>query len=211
MMNHGARVMRRLRRAWLPAARAAAAVIAAAAVALLAAACSSSPSSTGSGGSSNPGSSADGSAGSSNAGGASSPSLLAFAQCMRSKGVPNFPDPQPSSNGKFPSAQQLGVSDSQYQAGENACQRLLPAGTNDQFPPAEVQQLLVGMRAFSQCMRSHGVANWPDPTVNSAGQPNFQLSAHGITRDEARSPQMMATENECSHLLPSALGGVPIG
>jgi hypothetical protein len=130
---------------------------------------------------------------------------------MRLKGVPNFPDPDPSSNGKFPGAQQLGVSDSQYQAAQNACQNLLPAGTNDQFPPTEVPQLLAGMRTFSQCMRSHGVTNWPDPTVNSAGQPNFQLSTHGITRDEARSQQMMAKENECSHLMPSALGGIPIG
>jgi hypothetical protein len=176
----------------------AAAIIAAAAVALLAAACSSSPSSTGSGGSPN-------------AGGASSPSLLAFAQCMRSKGVPNFPDPDPSSNGKFPSAQQLGVSDSQYQAAQNACQNLLPVGANDHFPPAEVPQLLVGMRSFSQCMRSHGVTNWPDPTVNSSGQPNFPLSTHGITRGEAHSQQMMATENACSHSMPSSIGGVPIG
>jgi hypothetical protein len=87
---------------------------------------------------------------------------------------------------------------------------LLPAGTDDQFPAAEVQQLLVGMRVFSQCMRSHGVANWPDPTVNSSGQPQFQVSADGITRGQAHSQQIMATENECSHLLPSALGGVPI-
>ena len=130
---------------------------------------------------------------------------------MRSKGVPSFPDPQASSGDKFPSARQLGVSDLQYQTAETSCQNLLPAGTDDQFPAAEVQQLLVGMRAFSQCMRSHGVTNWADPTVNSSGQPLFQLSAHGITRAQAHSQQMTATESECSHLLPSALGGVPIG
>ena len=143
-MNQGTRVMRRPRRAWSQAAT----MMAAAALALLAAACSS-PSSTSSGGSSNRG-------GSSNTGGSSSPSLLSFAQCMRSKGVPNFPDPQASGSDKFPSAEQLGVSDSQYQRAETDCQNLLPDGTNDQFPAAEVQQLLAGMRAFSQCMRSHG-------------------------------------------------------
>lgn len=196
-MNHSPRATRGPRRGRLPAARAAAAVIAAAVLALVVAACSS-PSSAGSGGSS-------GSAGS------PSPSLLAFARCMRSKGVPGFPDPQASGSGKFPGAQQLGVSDSQYQRAEAACQSLLPAGTNDQFPQAEVQQLLVGMRAFSQCMRSRGVTDWPDPSVNASGQPFFPLSAQGITRDQAHSQQMMSTENECTNVLPSALGGVPIG
>lgn len=197
-MNHGPRAMRGPRRGWPSAVPAAAAVIAAAAVALVVAACSSIPSSTGSGGSSS-------------TGGSSSSSLLAFAHCMRSKGVPSFPDPQASGSDKFPTAQQLGVSDSQYETAETACQNLLPAGANDQFPQAEVQQLLIGMRAFSRCMRTHGVTNWPDPSVNSSGQPDFQLSAHGITRDQAHSQQMMSTENECSNLLPSALGGVPIG
>jgi len=137
--------------------------------------------------------------------------MLAFAQCMRSHGVPNFPDPDASSNGKFPSAQQLGVSDSQYQAADNSCQSRLPAGANDSFPASEVQQLLVGMLTFSQCMRSHGVTAWPDPTVNSSGQPLFELSSHGISRAEAHSQRMATVENGCSHLLPSALGGVPIG
>ena len=50
--------------------------------------------------------------------------------------------PDPSGNGKFPTAQQLGVGSSQYQAAENACQSLLPSGTNDQYPAAEVPLLL---------------------------------------------------------------------
>jgi hypothetical protein len=162
-------------------------ITAAAALALLVAACSSSPSSVSSGGS-------------------SSPSLLSFAQCMRSNGLPNFPDP---SSNKFPSAQQLGVSDSQYQMAETACQRLLPAG-GGRFPAAEVQQLLAGMRAFSQCMRSHGVTNWPDPTTNSQGQPLFDISSAGLTRSERHSPQIETAMDTCQRLLPSVLGTPPL-
>ena len=103
-----------------PAARTAAAIIATA-LALLAAACSGSSSSTGPGGSSN-------------AGGSASSALLAFSQCMRSNRVPNFPDPQATGGTKFPDAQQLGVSSSQYQAAENNCQHLLPAGSTMSFP-----------------------------------------------------------------------------
>lgn len=75
----------------------------------------------------------------------------------------------------------------------------------------EVQQELSGMRRFSQCMRSHGAPNWPDPTVDSQGNPVFDLGSAGISHDEARSPQLVATMNECGHLLPSSLPGIPIG
>ena len=177
-------------------ARTAAVVITA--LALLTAACGGTASSRGDGGSTNAGESANS-------------TLLAFSQCMRSRGVRNFPDPTPGSGAKFPSAQQLGVSSPQYQAAENACQHLLPVGVNDHFPPAELPLLLTGMREFSQCMRSRGVPNWPDPSVNSAGQPLFDLSAQGITRGEAHSQPITTKEAECQHLLPSALGGTPIG
>jgi hypothetical protein len=182
------------------------AAVIAAALLLLAAACSSSPSHTAS-----CGSSAQGGASPSTGTSAASP-LLAFSQCMRARGVPDFPDPQPgASNAKYPGAQQLGVSSSVYQAAVGACQHLLPAGVDDLFPAAEVQQLLVGMRQFSQCMRAHGVPTWPDPSVDAEGRPYFDLSDHGFSRSEAHSPQLGAKEAECQHLLPSALGGLPEG
>ena len=130
---------------------------------------------------------------------------------MRSSGVPDYPDPP--SGGGIPkgSAQQFGVSDSRYQAAENNCQHLLPVSYSHQLPASEVPLLLSGMREFSQCMRSHGVPNWPDPTVDSEGRPGFELSSHGFTRSEAHSPQLGAKEAECQHVMPAALGGIPEG
>jgi hypothetical protein len=96
-MTDGARVMRRHLRAWR-APRTGAVVIATAALGLLAAACSGSPSSAGSGGST----AAGGSAG--------SPSAVAYSACMRSHGVPNFPDPSSSGQVPKPDPLQLGVS-----------------------------------------------------------------------------------------------------
>jgi hypothetical protein len=132
---------------------------------------------------------------------------------MRANGVPDYPDPQPgASRAKILSAQQLGVSSSQLSAAENACQHLLPVGDNDQFPPAEVPMLLIGMRDFSQCVRSHGEPNWPDPILDSAGRPVFDLGAHGITRGDYHSPRLQTMIAECQHLLPSAFGGgTPVG
>jgi len=128
---------------------------------------------------------------------------------MQSHHVPNFPDPQPAAtNAKFPGAQQLGVSSSVYQAAENSCERLLPAGIDDQFPAAEVPLLLRGMRSFSQCVRSHGVPNWPDPTTDSDGHIGFDLV--GIPGLDSDSPRVQAVLQECEHLLPSQLGGIPV-
>jgi hypothetical protein len=191
-MNHSTRVIGRPR----PAARTAPGLIATAVLALLAAACSSgSPSSTGS----SPGA----------GGSASSPSAVGYSRCMRSHGVPNFPDP--GSGGQVPKAdpQQLGVSTSQLQAAQRACQLLLPSiGGSFQeqaqqcyvagdCSPAIVQQVLTQLRKLAQCMRSHGVPNWPDPTTDSQGRAYFNLSAQGILR----SPQIDAKTHECEHVM----------
>jgi hypothetical protein len=163
-------------------------------VVVLAAACGGSPSSTGPGGSSNAGGSADS-------------QMLAFDQCMRSHGVPNFPDLPP--NGKIASAQQYGVSPSQLQAAEGDCRHLLPPGTYSSFTPAEAQLMLPAMTRFSQCMRSHGVPNWPDPTIGSQGKPGFNLVNINPPIDTS-SPQFASKLHECGHLMPRQLGGIPV-
>jgi hypothetical protein len=175
MMTDGTRVVRRPRRAGPPTAQTAAAIIATAVLVLLAAACSGSPSSAGLGGSSNAG------------GSTNSPSAVGYSHCMRSHGVLSYPDP--NSSGALPkvSAQRLGVSSSQLQAAQRACQPLYPntggslatslrqCEETGECPPAVVQQVMTQLRKFSQCMRSHGVPNWPDPTIDAQGKPSVVL------------------------------------
>jgi hypothetical protein len=199
MMTHSTRVMRRPRRAWPPTARTAAAIIATAALALLTAACGGSPSSTG---------------GAPNAGGATtSTSAVAYSHCMRSDGVPNFPDP--TSSGVLPKgdAQHFGVSGSQLQAAQHACQHLLPT-TGGSFqqqaqqcfltgdcPQALVQRLLTGQRKFARCMRSHGVPNFPDPTISSRGDPFFPASEAGLSHASTHSSGFRSKVRECQRLV----------
>jgi hypothetical protein len=198
------------RRAWSAAIRTAAAILTTAAMALLAAACSS-PSSAGAGSPTT----AD-SAGSSLAAGnsAASHSAVAYSQCMRSNGVPRYPDP--ASGGQLPKgdAQAFGVSDAQYQAAQRTCQHLLPTGGSfieqaqeciqaGDCPPALVQQMLTADRKFAHCMRSHGVPNWPDPTIGANGGPVFKVSAAGITHTQTHSPPMSNTIGECMRLDPA--------
>jgi hypothetical protein len=174
-------------------------IIVTAGLVLLAAACSSgSPSSAGSAGSP------------AAAGSASTPSAVAYSHCMRSRGVPNYPDP--GSNGVPPKAdaQQLGVSSSQLQTAQRDCQTLYPA-TGGSFqqqaqqcymagdcPPAIVQQVLTQLRKLARCMRSHGVPNWPDPVADSQGQVSFDVSAQGIPR---HSSQIDSQVQECGHVM----------
>jgi hypothetical protein len=118
------------------------------------------------------------------------------------------------------STQELGVSTSQLQAGQRACQRLLPStgGSLQQqaqqcvlagdCPQAVVQQMLTSGRRFAVCMRRHGVPNWPDPTVDSSGHPGFNLV--GIQGLNSDSPQVQAVLNQCQHLIPPQVGGIPV-
>jgi len=86
---------------------------------------------------------------------------LAFASCMRSHGVPKYPDPTPSGLVKE-SLQQLGVSSSRFQSASSDCNHLLPNGGSGPSP-AQVQQVRALALEFSECVRSHGVPNFPDP------------------------------------------------
>jgi hypothetical protein len=86
---------------------------------------------------------------------------LAFAGCMRSHGVPNYPDPTRSGLVKE-SLQQLGVSGSRFQAASSDCNHLLPSGGNGRSP-AQVQQVRAQSLQFAQCVRSHDLPNFPDP------------------------------------------------
>ena len=200
--------LRLVRRAWPAIARAEAAAIA---TAVLAAACSISSSSTGSAGSPNAG------------GSASAHSAVGYSHCIRSHGVPGYPDP--NGDGVLPktSAQRLGVSSSALQAAQSACQHLLPSNGGtlnaDSFrqcmltgdcPRAMVRQAMTEMLRFSRCMRAHGVPNWPDPTIGTQGRPAFDLSAHGFSEQQAHSQWLNRKSNECGYEMPDT-GGVPIG
>jgi len=196
-MNDTARIARRPRRVWPATARTAAAVIATATVLLLAAACGSGPSSAGSGGTPNAG------------GATASPSAVAYSRCMRSHGVPRFPDPPNNGGLAKGSAQELGVTGSQFQTAQRACQHLIPAtgGSAQQqeqqcfmardCSPTVVHRLLNVMVRFAVCMRSHGVPKFPDPTTDAQGQPFFDVRAQGISDRASHSQQFTNKLNEC--------------
>jgi hypothetical protein len=94
--------------------------------------------------------------------------FLAFSQCMRSHGVPNFPDPQ--AGGGIRIAPNSGVNplSPAMQAAQKQCGKLLPGGGPGHANPNEEPQML----KLAECMRSHGQNNFPDPTVASGPPPS---------------------------------------
>jgi hypothetical protein len=85
---------------------------------------------------------------------------LAYSECIRSHGVPNFPDPT-ISNGN------IGLNlrgNGTLQAAQNACKSLSPV--HPLTGAQEAKNVAEGLK-WAQCIRSHGVPNFPDP--NSSG------------------------------------------
>jgi len=193
MMSHRTRVMSRPRRAWPRPARTAAAIIATTVLALLAAACGGSPGSH----VTQLGSTTAKSSTSSSAAAAQQNGMLAFSRCMRSHGVPNFPDP--NSSGVLPKRQvaQLTASNLQFPAAHRACEHLLPNG--GQPTQAQVQQAWNDMRNFGRCMRSHGVPNWPDPAATS--QQDQRPFFHLPDSIDPNAPQITTKIRACQHVL----------
>jgi hypothetical protein len=123
---------------------------------------------------------------------------LAYATCIRSHGEPNFPDPSPGGGFEITSSS----NDPQLRAAEQACANLAPGGGQNQtsggnFTASQVAQLL----KYSQCMRSHGILNFPDPTSKGIG------SLGGI---DMNSPQFATASQACQSLLPNAGGSGPV-
>jgi len=93
---------------------------------------------------------------------------LAFARCMRANGVPNFPDPQPGGGALFNPAG-INRDAPAVQTATSRCQRLLnaaggPAPLGSTTHPAE--PTLAKLLHIADCMRHHGVPEFPDPRTS---------------------------------------------
>ena len=121
--------------------------------------------------------------------------LVGYASCMRSHGVPTFPDPD--STGGIPKPQVVAAAEaypSKFNAATDACKNLLPTG--GLAPPQTAQQLatqLADWLSFARCMRGHGVTSFPDPTAQ--GELTIAMvQAHGI---DPHSPAVVRAMHTC--------------
>jgi hypothetical protein len=141
-------------------------------------------------------------------GGESSPDsqAVAYSACMRSHGVPNFPDPKVSTNGNEVKVA-IGINPSisgnpQFKSAQQACSKLLPgggpgSGPNHQISPQEQSHYLKA----AACIRSHGIPNFPDPTFSGGG---VHIEHQGLNES---SPAFKAAVQACESLIPGGLHG----
>ncbi len=129
--------------------------------------------------------------------------LVAYSRCMRSHGLPNFPDPD-SSGGiqKIHVVAAAGGSPNTFKAAQTACSHLLPNGS---LAPQETAQQKATRRAdalsFADCMRSHGVARFPDPTAQG-DLSVAMVQAQGI---DVHAPAVLRVVQKC---LPASHGAL---
>jgi len=128
---------------------------------------------------------------------------VAYAQCMRSHGEPGFPSP--TSTGTF-SLGQIDIGSQAYQTATQACQNLLPNSAQFQISAAQRQAFLDRALRNAECMRAHGITNFPDPNPNSlavhGGEINISMSGSGVSggeiHAEMNSPQGQAALKACA-------------
>jgi hypothetical protein len=147
--------------------------------------------------------------------------MIAFSQCMRSHGVPEFPEPSEghlivhnsNHNGHVTG---INPESAQFQAAQKACAKLAPNGGK---PPSPAEQAKAQEKAlkFSQCMRAHGVPSFPDPELfHGGGAVRIRIGSArkgGPSGIDPNSPELQTAQKACQSIMggpkgfPGAAGG----
>ena len=112
---------------------------------------------------------------------------LKYSGCIRSHGVPKFPDPQYA--GGFPAGSLSGIKQGspQFLRAQKACASFARAA--GMGPPSEAAQQahMVKMLKISHCMQKHGFPDFPDPDAQGGlmvnpsslnmGSPQYEAAA----------------------------------
>jgi hypothetical protein len=88
---------------------------------------------------------------------------LAFAKCMRENGVKNFPDPADSSSQVLEKGSGIDPESAEFKKATEACKDLAPQAEGPKDgKPADLGEA----RVWAQCVREHGVPEFPDPEID---------------------------------------------
>jgi hypothetical protein len=102
---------------------------------------------------------------------------LALARCMRSHGVPNFPDPTVGPGGQqgmsvtmspgssTVTVEGVALSGPQFETAKRICKLFGGQSGPPPISAAQKQQLV----HFAECMRRHGIKGFADPTFPASG------------------------------------------
>lgn len=127
---------------------------------------------------------------------------LAYAGCMRSHGVPNWPDPVRTPHGDYGfRTRGIDPQSTAVHGAQQACNALAPEGWSTDGPQLSLAQQQAWL-TWATCIRSHGMPSFPDPTFPGGG-------AVRIAATPSSSPQLQSAMDACKSQMPSAggLGG----
>jgi hypothetical protein len=128
---------------------------------------------------------------------------LAFSECMRTHGEPNFPEPAfqgRSAHITLHPGSGVDPNSPQFAAAYDACKHLLP---ND-GRPSQGQTISAAERSdyleAAACMREHEIPDFPDPTFQ-----NGTVSFNSRTPIDTNSSQYKSALAICQKLIPAGL------
>jgi len=123
------------------------------------------------------------------------PSELAYARCMRSHGVTDFPDPDASGEIQLDAGpgSDLSPDNPTFKAADEACKPLLPEGSGE--PPAGIKEANI---KYAACMRENGVTDFPDPQPDGT----LQLQSNPGGDLDPKNPTFKAADEACKQYLP---------
>src|SRR5690606_32107857 len=87
---------------------------------------------------------------------------LAYAQCMRENGMPEFPEPD--SEGRIKFRRPINPDSPELKQAAEACRHMAPEGWGEEKIDPEDQEVML---EFARCMRENGVPEFPDPDPNA--------------------------------------------
>ncbi|WP_327587883.1 hypothetical protein OHA25_13450 [Nonomuraea sp. NBC_00507] len=114
---------------------------------------------------------------------------VAFAQCVRENGVPNFKDPEPGKG----MGEGIDLNSPAFKKAAEACAEFMPA------PPPQTDPNATWSTAdklkYAACMRDNGVPSFPDPDAGGG----FKLN------DDPNTPQFKKAEEACKQYQPQSI------
>jgi hypothetical protein len=130
--------------------------------------------------------------------------LLQFAQCMRDHGI-DMPDPNFSGGRVTMQSSARNISPEKQKAAEQACQKYQAKIKPPATSAAEKEQFKKKALANAQCMRDHGITNFPDPQFDANGGAQISIGkGNGIDPNSAK---FQAAQKACEKI--AGVGGGP--
>jgi hypothetical protein len=125
--------------------------------------------------------------------------MLAFAKCMRDEGI-DMPDPQFDGGRVMQRGPDERVAPEKMREAEASCRKHMEDVEPPELSPEQQEEMKKAALAHAQCMREHGLENFPDPTFDEDGGAQIRIGPG--TGLDPEDPDFQAAEKACRKELP---------